>query len=98
LKEDSLELNHVFLKGNIILISNNPVVIDSSSNIEDVLLFAPYIIIKNGFRGSIQAFAQNYIRLKNDVDLEYASVLGLMPKSIKNADYKIGRASCRERV
>ncbi|HUH17849.1 hypothetical protein [Albibacterium sp.] len=87
LKEDSLELNHVFLKGNIILISNNPVVIDSSSNIEDVLLFAPSIIIKNGFRGSIQAFAQDSIRLKNDVYLEYPSVLGLLPKSIKNADY-----------
>ncbi len=70
-------------KGNIILTSFNPIIISRQAKLEDIIIIAPIIIIKNGFKGNIQCFASKEIIVEESSTLLYPSCLGLF-KQVKN--------------
>jgi len=78
IKEEVLILEDQILKGNIILASDSLVYIGKNVVLEDVLIFAPYILIEDGFRGNVQAFATRLLDVGEEVKLLYPSVLGLI--------------------
>jgi hypothetical protein len=61
--------------GNIVIWSTHPLVIEESSNLEDVILFASKIVVKSGFSGTFQAFAIQSIFIEKNCDLGFPSQL-----------------------
>lgn len=72
----SLSLDHGTYQGNVIFISNRAISIASSVNLDQVLLFAPEILIQQNTAARIQAFASHHINVEQNVALSYPSVLG----------------------
>jgi len=64
--------------GHIVLISQTAITVEAAASLEDVILCAPKIIIKQGFRGNLQAFAADSMLIEKDVVLNYPSVLGIV--------------------
>lgn len=71
------ELPKVSLKGNIILTSNSPVTLTNGMELNDVLVLAPKVLIKEGFKGNLQIVAQHEVELEENVSLSYPSSLYL---------------------
>lgn len=69
--------------GNIIIKSNSEIVVSSYATLEDVLLVAPKITIKSGFKGRIHALADSKILIEKNVFLEYPSSLVVLDKSLE---------------
>nr|WP_162989043.1 hypothetical protein [Pedobacter schmidteae] len=72
---DRSELSGVAARGNIMIFSDSALVIDSSTKLDKVILVAPYVQIKEGFKGNVQVFATDSIALGNKVQLDYPSAL-----------------------
>ena len=68
------------ISGNIILQSDKGIVFESQSKVSSIVVYAPYVHIKEGFSGNLQVFASDSIRLENEVVLSYPSLLGLINK------------------
>lgn len=65
-------------KGNIAIVSEKRITVSSTVVLNDILLFAPQIIIESGFKGNLQAFASDSLMVQKEVILRYPSVLGLI--------------------
>lgn len=74
---DSVNLGQVALTGNIILHSTGLVEVESDAHLEDILVFAPTIRVRQGFKGALQLFARDSIRLEKNVELTYPSAIGV---------------------
>lgn len=70
-------LSGAILRGNIIVSSDAAIQVDSSSVLEDVILVAPKIFIREGFSGSLQAFATDSLTVGRNVILKYPSGLAI---------------------
>lgn len=68
-------LNNVIIKGNFILHSNDSIVVSKNVVLEDVIVKAPKITIKDGFKGNLQLFATEKINVGSEVILAYPSVV-----------------------
>lgn len=73
-------LDNTVLKGNIVVISDQNVTLGAGTRLEDVILFAPSVLIKEGFEGSLQVLARDSIRVEKNCRLNYPSVLGIIKK------------------
>lgn len=69
------EVSGVNLQGNIVLKGNDSLVIHSNCSMNDIIIDAPKVIFKKGFKGNLQVFAKTKIILEQDVYLGYPSVL-----------------------
>ena len=69
-------LSNIYVSGKIKILSEIGVIIKSSSQIKDVIIFAPDIEIQDGFTGALQAFATDSITVGEKCNLLYPSVLG----------------------
>jgi hypothetical protein len=65
--------------GNISFVSRTQVIIEAEAELNDVIIFAPKVLIKKGFKGNIQVFATDSIIVQENVVLNYPSVLGIVP-------------------
>ena len=81
--KDSLPIRRKNLSGNIILFSTKLMILDSSCRMEDVIIFAPSVIIKEGFKGSLQVFAKDSLIVEKNCELKYPSALGLFKIDVK---------------
>lgn len=72
---DQSELSDIVARGNIMIFSDSALVIDGSTKLDKVILVAPYVQIKEGFKGNVQVFATDSIALGNKVQLDYPSAL-----------------------
>lgn len=61
--------------GNIIVWSNEPVEIERSTSLHDIILFAPIITIKSGFEGEFQAYATQSIKVEGNCKIKFPSQL-----------------------
>jgi cytoskeletal protein CcmA (bactofilin family) len=97
LKKEVLTFNHTLLKGNIILHSDTTLIIDSTTRMENALVFAKTIVIKSGFTGNCQLFATDSISVGRNCRFEYPSCLGVIrynkTKSKSQARVSIGENS-----
>lgn len=62
-------------RGKVMIFADSAIVIDESTSLDQVILVAPYVQIKDGFKGKLQVFASDSIRVGNRVQLDYPSAL-----------------------
>jgi len=71
-----------YYKGNVVIISEQDIVIRQDAVLEDVLIYANNIIVERHFKGNVQLIAKDRIKIESDVALQYPSVLALMAERI----------------
>ncbi|PKP20787.1 MAG: hypothetical protein CVU05_08320 [Bacteroidetes bacterium HGW-Bacteroidetes-21] len=76
--DNVLTLEDKTIIGNIIVKSAKGIVIEPSTNIRDIVLYAPYLEVKEGFKGSFQSINSDSILIKEDCELMFPSVLALI--------------------
>lgn len=99
-KKQAYTLSNIRLKGNLVLRSDTVLTIDSSAKLDNVLIFAPTIIVKEGFRGTCQLFATDSISVAKNCRFNYPSCLGVIRsatgKFSGQAKITVGEASVIE--
>ncbi len=70
-----VDLSGASLRGNIVVRASQRIIVDASSQLQDVLLVAPTIIIKNRSTGIFQALASRQIEVGKNCNLGYPSAL-----------------------
>jgi cytoskeletal protein CcmA (bactofilin family) len=73
----TIRLSAIHLKGNIIVRSEHRVEIASSCTTEDILVYAPEIIVEEGFSGSLQLYVSDSMYIAPNCSLFYPSSLAL---------------------
>jgi hypothetical protein len=88
-----IELGDVQIKGNILLQSDSSIIVNSDCKLENILMVAPVVRIKTGFKGALQIIAADSIIVEPDCTLEYPSSLVLIKKTGKldQSDLIIGK-------
>ena len=81
------------IKGNIVLVSDTILTISNDTQLEDILIYAPGIIIENGFRGSCQLFARDSIIIGENCDFSYPSFAGVFKAAESKIQPKISLGS-----
>jgi hypothetical protein len=96
-KNEPLEINpgniisNINIKGNIIIRSNDSIIISKTAVLEDVIVIAPKIIIESDFKGSLQAYATYKLCVAEGVTLNYPSVLCILNKSDNESEMNLGK-------
>ena len=72
-------LNHHVLKGNVIVWADSMIVVGGNAKLEDICLLAPIIVFEPGFNGAVQSYASDSLRVESDVQLQYPSVVAVIP-------------------
>jgi hypothetical protein len=80
-------IQDIKLTGNIVLFSDTTINIDNTAILNNVMVFAPAIIVKSGFQGNCQLFATDSIRVGSDCQFNYPSCLGIL--RFKGATVKV---------
>lgn len=78
-----INFSRKFWKGQIILHSTAAVVIKAESQLNDIQIYAPSIIVEDRFKGSLQLFASDSILVGEKVYLSYPSTIGLVKNAVK---------------
>ena len=81
-------ISHQKVAGNIVIRCDTSIVIDSTAELSDVIIYARSIVVKSGFRGHCQLFARDSIRVMKDCSFSYPSSLAI----IRFEDFKMDRA------
>jgi len=68
-----VDLQNISLYGHIVVQSDTLVMVDASTHLDNVIIVAPYIEIKSGFRGNVQLVASKKIGIGEDCVLEMPS-------------------------
>ncbi len=63
------------INGNVKLLCNGDVTIDSKSSLNNVVIYCDKLFIEAGFKGSIQVFARDSVFIDDEVNLLYPSVI-----------------------
>lgn len=83
------------LTGNIIIKSSKLIRLESVAKLEDVLLIAPKVIVRSGFRGNIHIIAEE-VGLEDNSFLKYPSSISILEKgenNINSQDFKLSIGS-----
>lgn len=81
LQTSSSKLGNTKIHGRVILYSNQDLVIPSSADLKDVIVVAPKILIRSGFKGNMQCFAKDSLLVESNVKLEYPSALTVLAEN-----------------
>lgn len=84
--DEKIYLEDKFIYGNVIIQSGTSIEVGQSSKLEDIILIAPTITIKEGFKGSVQCFSTSQIDIESNVNLRYPSALVINPKQRQNPE------------
>ena len=79
------ELYGNILKGRIVVFCDTNIYIAANTVLEDVQVYAPAIIVEDGFSGSCQLYARDSVVIGKNSVLKYPSCIGVL----KRADSKI---------
>ena len=86
-------VSNFHLKGNIILKSNDTLIIKNNNVLTDIMIQAPTVIFETNFSGTLQVFASQGIFLENKVTLKYPSSLFISRDSGTLTEINIGEES-----
>jgi cytoskeletal protein CcmA (bactofilin family) len=86
--EEDIYLEGLSVYGQVVIQSKKSITVDQTSILEDVILIAPSINIKQGFRGTIQCFSSELISVEKNVQLNYPSTLLINPDNSINTEKK----------
>jgi hypothetical protein len=73
-----LFLDQLHISGNVMIRSDKAITIRNTSTLSEVLLYAPYIEIETGFKGNVQCFATDSLKVMELVHLDYPSTLAVL--------------------
>lgn len=73
--DKDISLINKSIKGRVIVISSKSITLDSTSTLEDVLLFAPSVTVKSNFKGQCQIIADDSIIISDNCNFLYPSIL-----------------------
>ncbi len=73
--EEEINLHRVSISGQCILYSSKEINVYKDAELNDVILVAPIVRFKNGFKGIVQVFAKDTLLIEEGVNLRYPSVL-----------------------
>lgn len=76
----NFNLSNVQLSGNIIIYADKAITVRSNAILQDIILFAPRVIIESGFSGSLQLYATESLEIQEDAHLHYPSIAGIFKK------------------
>jgi len=76
-----INLTETSLTGNIVIRASRKIIVHKNSALQDVILIAPEIEIKNGVVGSFQAFSSKSIQVGKGCMLNYPTALVTIDKS-----------------
>ena len=82
-------LNRAILKGKCIFFSEKGILVKSNAEIEHVILVAPYIEFESEFKGNCQAFARDSIRVGEECNLTYPSIIAVINNTQNNISLTI---------
>ena len=94
--DEPFQLDECFIKGQVIIVSNESIEISEKTVLEDVIIIAPRIIIKSNSKVRAQMFASHQIILGNNVTCQYPSAICLISGSNfgeKDSKIEINRES-----
>lgn len=81
--DQPLHIQDHIIRGNVLISSRRSVIIESSAQLEDVIVMAPKVFFRQGFRGSVQVFARDSIVVEASCQFLYPSVLCVYSDSSK---------------
>jgi hypothetical protein len=77
-KKKVTTITNIKLSGNVILLSDTTIIIENTAKLENVLIFARAILVKDGFAGTCQLFATDSIGVGKNCTFNYPSCLGVI--------------------
>lgn len=80
LTTEQQEISGMKIKGKIMLVSDTTLKLGADLVLEDVLVFAPGIVVSDGFKGSCQLFARDSIVIGKNCDFLYPSFAGVFKR------------------
>ena len=86
-------LSNNIIKGNIKIVSTKGIKIDKNSKINDVIFYAPKIVIEANFSGQVQLFAKDSIIINEGAKLLFPSFVAILNHDIKNPIIDIHKKS-----
>lgn len=95
LKGGKERLDNKILKGHLVLISDSILSIGRDVQLQDLQIFAPAIVIEEGFKGSCQLFARDSIIIGKHSVFGYPSFAGVLKpeKGTSQSKIKLGEGS-----
>lgn len=92
---ETIVISNCNISGQIIIYSALSIFVDESAQLDNAILIAPDITIGKRTKGAFQAFALDSIRVEQNVELNYPSVLAIVPdkKSVQQPAIIIGEDS-----
>ncbi|KJS07311.1 MAG: hypothetical protein VR77_01360 [Flavobacteriales bacterium BRH_c54] len=88
----TISLANKTIEGNIIIRSDRNIIIETSSNINNIICYAKGIIIEKNSKINAQFFAQDSIVVEENCQLNYPSVLAVLGKGNSTTQRKISIA------
>lgn len=83
-------ISNINISGQIVLHSYSIIELDPSAILQNAIVVARKIIVKNGFKGHLQLFASDSIIVENNVELSYPSNLCVVTSKSQKNLLKIG--------
>ncbi len=83
-------ISNINILGQIVLHSYSIIEVDPSAILENAIVVARKIIVKNGFKGHLQLFASDSIIVENNVELNYPSNLCIVNNNASKSFLRIG--------
>jgi len=93
---NAIILDYKKISGHVIIKSEISINVSSTSNLKDIILIAPKIIIDDTVKSNFQAIATNSISVGENVQLSYPSALVLNPKSRSNLNEENSSSSTNQ--
>jgi len=89
LKSGQDQLSGLKLKGRMVLLCDTTLVLAQDMILEDVLVYAKSIVVKDGFKGSCQLFARDSISIGKNCDFRYPSFAGVFKTENSKVQSKV---------
>jgi len=86
IRDRTVRLRDLKLTGNIIVSASDKIIVEANSDLQDVILLAPKIIIKDWVKGNFQAIASDYISVGKKCQLTYPTALIVNKKPTYKSD------------
>jgi hypothetical protein len=77
ISKNAAVLQNMALMGNVIITCDTTLVIENSTYLENAIIIAKSLVVKSGFKGTVQLFATDSLSVGNNCTLNYPSVLGI---------------------
>ncbi len=85
----TIYLNRLFLRGKIIVLSEEKIQISNYTDLSDIICVAPFISVEKDFIGKLQLFAGDSIHISDNCRFKYPSVAGITASSLGTESKKI---------